>query len=125
MSLDKKYNRESLDERKDLMVTASFADALKRNLWINPVVVNFGKVKYGGVYEKVVKVKNEDPIPQRIGLEQPSIRNITVKQKELGTVFDSNNYIFIKNLACTRNNKRYNCYTNRQERFSRTFQRGV
>ena len=121
MSLDKKYNRESLDERKDLMVTASFADALKKNLWINPVVVNFGKVKHGGVYEKVVKVKNEDPIPQRIALEQPPIRIITVKQKDLGPVFDSNNCIFIAILACIRNNKGDNCYTYCQERFSRTF----
>jgi len=84
--LDKKYDRDSLMEKKDLMVTAAFADALKRDLLIIPVVVNFGKAKCGSSYERTVQVKNEDPLPQRINVRQPALSYITVRQKETGPV---------------------------------------
>jgi len=86
LSLDKKYDRDSLMEKKDLMVTAAFADALKRDLLINPVVINFGKAKCGATYERIIQVKNEDPLPQRINLRQPALSNITVRQKETGPI---------------------------------------
>lgn len=73
-------------EKKDLMVTAAFADPLKRDLLITPVVVNFGRAKCGASYERIVQVKNEDPIPQRINLKQPHVSHITVRQKETGPV---------------------------------------
>ena len=105
LSLDKKYDRESLAEKKDLMVTAAFADVLKRDLLINPVAVNFGRIKYGAAYERIVKVKNEDALPQRITVRQPQTPYsfyITVRQKETGPV--TKILIFFNFLDCNGSN---------------------
>lgn len=85
-SLDKKNNRESLLEKKDLMTTASVTDPLKRDLLILPVSLNFGRVKKGGYYERIIRVKNEDPLPQRINIKQSKKTFIIAKQLDLGAV---------------------------------------
>ncbi len=86
MSLDKKNTKEMLLERKDLMTTASVTDPLKRDLLIIPVNCDFGRIKWGLEYERVIRVKNEDVLPQRINVRQPKKTFITVKQIEFGSV---------------------------------------
>lgn len=86
MSLDKKYDVESLKEKKDLAVTSAFADPRKRDLLVIPVAVSFGKIQCGAAYERVIKVKNEDVLPQRIQVRQPHLTHVTVRQKETGPV---------------------------------------
>jgi hypothetical protein len=84
--MDKKNDKDSLLEKKDLMTTASVTDPLKRDLLILPVNLNFGKIRCGVEYEQVVRVKNEDPLPQRVNIRQPKKPFIIVKQAELGAV---------------------------------------
>jgi hypothetical protein len=85
-SIDKKNDREMLMERRDLMATSAVIDPLKRDLLILPVNVNFGKIKFGVEYEKVVRVKNEDTLPQRITIRQPKKSFIIVRQVEFGAM---------------------------------------
>ena len=84
--MDKKNDKEALLEKKDLMTTASVTDPLKRDLLVNPVNVDFGPIKCGVEYEKIVRIKNEDPLPQRVNIRQPKKPFIIVKQAELGAV---------------------------------------
>mmetsp|Transcript_4562 Transcript_4562/g.3774 ORF Transcript_4562/g.3774 Transcript_4562/m.3774 type:complete len:170 (+) Transcript_4562:3232-3741(+) len=63
MSMDKKNDRDLLQEKKELMTTASVTDPLKRDLLIRPVSIDFGKIGAELEYEMVVKVTNEDGLP--------------------------------------------------------------
>ena len=86
MAQDRKYNLASLQEKKDLMTTAEFADPLRKDLLITPGSINFGKIKYGTTYERTLAVKNEDANPQRIMVPPTTPSYITVMQKETGPV---------------------------------------
>lgn len=66
MSMDKKNDKDLLMEKKDLMTTASVTDPLKRDLLIKPVGLELGAIGAGMYYERIIKVTNEDGIPQRI-----------------------------------------------------------
>lgn len=86
MAQDRKYNLASLQEKKDLMTTAEFADPLRKDLLITPGSINFGKIKYGTTYERTLAVKNEDANPQRINVPPTTPSYINVRQKDPGAV---------------------------------------
>lgn len=44
-TIDKKYNIDEIENKKNLMITAELNDNLRKDLLINPVSVRFGTLK--------------------------------------------------------------------------------
>ncbi|EGR30654.1 hypothetical protein IMG5_126590 [Ichthyophthirius multifiliis] len=85
-TLDKKYNIDDLENRKNLMLTADLNDQLKKDISIIPCQVNFGVLKNDRIYQTKIVIKNEDILAQRVVLKQPQSQYIKVFLNELGTI---------------------------------------
>ncbi|KRX02221.1 hypothetical protein PPERSA_04843 [Pseudocohnilembus persalinus] len=86
-TLDKKYNLDDVENKKNLMITADLNDKLRRDLLITPISARFGVLKIGGQYQITINVKNEDLLAQRITIRQPeNNRFIKVFMKQMGPI---------------------------------------
>jgi len=85
-SMDKRYTLDGLHDQKNLMMTAAFGDKLKRDLLIIPTGAKFGNLKVGSVYRLVIRLKNEDPLAQRITVKPAECPCISITQNPFGPI---------------------------------------
>ncbi|EAR91082.3 hypothetical protein TTHERM_00430030 (macronuclear) [Tetrahymena thermophila SB210] len=85
-TLDKKFNIDELENRKNLMLTSDLNDQLRKDIQILPASVRFGVLCANRIYETKLVIKNEDVLAQRVTLKQPQTQHVKVFLNELGPI---------------------------------------